>query len=95
MENNNKLNKMQSHKMQTAVANVRAKTKYVFLHRKNNFATVLGCYYHCFVGIFVPHIKLVRGLPCIFPSLYYIQGIPLYPCFGPVNIGNIKDYRGQ
>ena len=23
------------------------------------------------------------GLPCLFPSLKYIQGIPLYPCFGP------------
>ena len=28
-ENNNKISKMQSHKMQTAVASVRAKTKYV------------------------------------------------------------------
>ena len=33
-ENNNKIRKIQSHKMQTAVANVRAKHKYVFTQKE-------------------------------------------------------------
>ena len=35
---NNKISKIQSHKMQTAVTNERAKTKYVFIQRENKSA---------------------------------------------------------